>query len=141
MAVRAALAGIAVAALAGCAPKPEVPSPEEIAIWRRYADMEILCKVGIDCEIKWGRALEWMRDLGPNPLTTANERLIEGQWGTRSFPGPRYVVTRVFAAPGVQRITFSKECPKNLCFTAPFYSPELSILYSRQHFARTVLDR
>ncbi|HJS32692.1 MAG TPA: hypothetical protein VJ924_11895 [Alphaproteobacteria bacterium] len=141
MSARTAFACIAVSTIVACGPKPEVPTPEEIARWQRIADTEILCNVGIDCEIKWGRALEWMRDFGPKRLTTANERLIEGQFGRRSYPGARYVVTRVYAAPGIQRITFLKECPKESCITAPFYSTELSILLTRYNFARVVLNR
>jgi hypothetical protein len=141
MSARTAFACLAVSTIVACGPKPEVPTPEEIARWQRIADTEILCNVGIDCEIKWGRALEWMREVGPKPLTTANDRLIEGQYGSRRYPGPRYVVTRVHVAPGVQRIAFSKECPRETCISAPFHSTELSILFTRYNFARNVLDR
>ncbi len=140
MPVRTLVAALALAALAACAPKPEVPTADELAEWRRFADMEILCTVGDDCEIKWGRALKWMRRFGPPTIRIATDRLIDAQWGGRYVRGARLTVTQTQVGRALRRIELHIQCGGDACISAPDYSAEVFVLSTKHHFNRTVLD-
>jgi hypothetical protein len=84
-------------------------SSTQRAQWKRDAAQPLTCSKGPDCEVKWDRALIWVRDINKSKIETANETII-----TTVFPltstSAVFSITKTQDDPGTFTINFRAAC-------------------------------
>lgn len=117
-------------ALFGC----EAGTPEQRAQWAREASRPIVCTQGLDCDIKWGRALEWVKANSAYRITTYTQNIIATAAPKRYDESPAFTIVRIAKGDGIYRIEFQRSCQgADICYGSP--------LAEKASFVSYVLDK
>jgi len=104
------LSMVIVLLLAGCA----TMTPEQIAakqVKEANAEREVMCVKGKDCDVKWGRAIDWIVRESKWKIKIQTDNLIQTSGldsGDSRHPG--FVVTKVGVGNGRFQITMDWQC-------------------------------
>jgi hypothetical protein len=87
------------------------------------APRPIICSKGDDCDVKWGKALIWVRHNSAMPITVSTESTIAtADWSTYDTPdksvldepgGPSFTVLKTPCGRGLYLISLDTSCPNN----------------------------
>jgi len=140
----ATMAVVAVLALmqSACSPMKPMQTAADQYVWppketllHEIADREIICMVGEDCDLKWGRATRWVDRHNTQGIRTLNDHLIQTHL-VASADGairvPEYTVIRYKKSKGIDIISFRSYCERG-------FACEPSSLKRRADFVGTVM--
>ena len=76
----------------------------------RQAARPVTCTAGEDCEVKWGRALQWVLDNSAYKLQTQSDALLSTFGPFPNDPRPAYSISKVATGGGNYVIDFRGGC-------------------------------
>ena len=128
-ALRATLIALPLAvSLSACA----TMSPAEQAAMTIEAERPITCSGGADCELKWGRSLQWVLNNCTYKIQTQSEAMISTMGPLPDDPSPAFTITKTSDGHGGYVIDFRGGCDN-------MFGCQPSLLDSKASFARAVL--
>jgi len=77
------------------------------------------CEAGADCDKKWSRALEWLRNRSPLAIVTHTDSEIKTAKSPFASPDPAISIRKIPAGNNLYTIDFSAECDNVLGCTPP----------------------
>lgn len=77
--------------------------------WTRDAGQNLTCFKGPDCEVKWERALTWVKNNAEAPIKIANETIITTDYPYNSKDA-YFSITKTENYPGSYTINFRANC-------------------------------
>lgn len=129
MRILAAVVG-ATLALGACA---TAPSPEQDSAMRIDAAREVTCSGAEDCDVKWGRAVQYTLDHSAYRIQLQTDTMIQTAGPTPNSPQLAIVINRIPLGDGRQRFELRGGCD-NMFGCSP------SIDYAKAFFVRAVMD-
>jgi hypothetical protein len=93
--------------LAGCF-RPYVPDPHVVAL----AERPMFCTRGDDCEVKWGRVVQWISARSHWKIRNATDFLVTTE-GPLATPYPAWIVQKIAQGEGRYRIQVDAWCADN----------------------------
>jgi hypothetical protein len=118
----------AAAVLAGC----NTMTPAQQSAVEANAARSVTCQQGEDCEVKWGKALAWVRAHGAYKISQATDTLITTMGPLPSDPRPSYSIMKTAQGGGVYAIDFDGGCD-NIFGCIP------SLIQAKADFVLTVM--
>ncbi|HUC62648.1 MAG TPA: hypothetical protein VMF53_11910 [Alphaproteobacteria bacterium] len=88
----------------------------------RQAVRQAECTNELDCEVKWGRALQWVRETSPFRLRYESRNLIQTSGPERGNAAVAFTVTRMPEVNGTTGIEFSAHCGYDVGCAPPLVS-------------------
>lgn len=104
--MKPAAAIIAAFAVAACA----TPSPQETALIQSQAARQVTCMTGDDCDVKWGKALQWVLNHSDYRVQVQSETLIQTFGPLPNSASPAYIITKAAMGGGSFLIDFRAGC-------------------------------
>lgn len=98
---------LAAAALAGCATQL---TPEQQAIVTQTAARQVTCSGADDCEVKWGRAVQWVLDTNAFRIQVQTDVMIQTAGPLPDHPELAVVVSKIATGGGNFRFEVSGGC-------------------------------
>ena len=117
--------------LAACAP-PMTASQQ--AAMLAAATRSVTCKSGNDCQQKWSRATQWVKQNSAYKFQTVSDNLMQTMGPLPDDPSPAYTVTKVSTGNNIYAIELDGGCD-NMLGCIP------SMLESKASFANFVMGR
>ena len=93
--------------LTACAPQM---TPEQKTAMAVAANRPITCKAGKDCEEKWSRAVQWVKQNSTYKFQTLSDNLIQTYGPFDSDPRSAFSITKVAEGHNKYTIDFSAAC-------------------------------
>ncbi len=124
------LTAVTLALAAGCVSM----TPEQQAQIDRNAAMPVTCQGSDDCEVKWGRALQWVLQNCEYRIQVQTDALIQTAGPTDSSPSAAFVISKVPLGGGKYEFVMRAGCD-NFIGCVP------TIRISRAAFAVTVMGK
>ena len=85
-------------------------TPEQRTELRTEASRPVQCRAGEDCAVKWGRALQWVRDHSAYRLDQSSDMVISTK-GPLAYSGtPAFTITKVAKGGGIYTIEYRAGC-------------------------------
>lgn len=93
---------------------------ERRAYWQQEASRPVICNSGKDCEVMWGKCLQWVQANSRWKLRTVNDFIIttEGPFNTYD---PAFSITKRPNQDGTYSIDFNGGCGNLGCSPALLY--------------------
>lgn len=93
--------------LIGCAPSM---TPEIKARLQDAANQPVTCEAGPECDRKWSRATQWVRQNSAYRFQIVNDSVIQTYGPTRNSPSPGFIITKVATGQNNYEIEFGGGC-------------------------------
>ncbi len=97
----------ALIALSSCGPSL---TPAQQAALQAVASRPVICRAGNDCEVRWGRALQWVETYSAYKVRIAGDSMIATMGPWRHDARPAYTITKTANGDGSYTIGFQAEC-------------------------------
>jgi len=101
-----ALVFAALLALAACV----TMTPAEQAALQEQAARPVTCSGSDDCEVKWGRAIQWVLSNSQYRIQVQTDQLIQTAGPTPDSPVPAFVISRVAMGGGNYSFSLQGGC-------------------------------
>lgn len=108
------------------------------ADWARDAADPVVCQRGEDCEVAWGRALQWISANSHWKLRNVTDFLIATE-GPMDTDRPAFTIQKVPQGQGVYRIEMSAACADTMDNRLRGCDPDVTYLIAT--FNRYVRER
>lgn len=115
---------IFIATLTACAPM----TPYQQSIIDAEANAPLTCTKGDDCEIKWGRALQWILSNSAYKIRSQSDSLIATEGPLPDALDYGFVVSKVAQGNGLYLIEFDGGCGNIFGCRIPFGIVKLSFV-------------
>lgn len=89
--------------LSGCKTVP----PEQL---EQEASQQITCTTGEDCEVKWGRAIDWINRNSHWTIRNRTDFMIQTYPSVGGSAASSFLVTKLSLGSGVYKIAMTSEC-------------------------------
>ncbi len=116
--------------LAACAPM----TPERKAALNTAANRPVTCKSGTDCQQKWSRATQWVKQNSAYKFQTISDNLMQTMGPLPDDPRPAYTVTKISTENNIYAIELDGGCD-NMFGCIP------SMLEAKASFANFVMGK
>ena len=93
-------------ALSGCATVDDAT----MARAAELASREVVCASEDECEIMWGRALNWVVEHSTYRIQMQTDNLIQTYGPSPNSPAPAYMISKIPLGEGRYRIDFRAGC-------------------------------
>jgi hypothetical protein len=117
--------------LASCMPPM---TPEQQAAMVAAANRPVTCKSGTDCEQKWSKATQWVKQNCTYKFQTVSDNVIQTMGPLPNDPSPAFTITKVSTGKKTYTIELDGGCD-NMFGCIP------SMLESKASFADYVMGR
>ncbi|HLG85683.1 MAG TPA: hypothetical protein VKZ79_00635 [Alphaproteobacteria bacterium] len=84
--------------------------PEQQAAVQAQAARPVVCSTGGDCEVKWGRALQWVLNNSAYKVQSQSDAMISTMGPLPDDPRPAYTITKMAQGNGTYLIDFRAGC-------------------------------
>lgn len=74
------------------------------------ANRSVTCKKGDDCEMKWSKATQWVKENCEYKFQTVSDNVIQTMGPLPYDPSPAYTITKMSDGNGVYTFDFSGGC-------------------------------
>jgi hypothetical protein len=116
--------------LAGCA---SGPTPAQEAAFNRDAARDVVCEGQEDCEVKWGRAIQFTLDNSYYRIQQQTDALIQTAGPLPNYPNLVMVISKIPLGGGQYRFDLRGGCD-NMFGCVP------TLIQAKAYFVRTVMD-
>ncbi len=117
--------------LTACAPRM---TPEQNAAMLAAANRPVTCKAGKDCEEKWSRVTQWVKQNSAYKFQTVSDNVMQTMGPLPNDPSPAFTVTKTSAGKGTYSIELDGGCD-NMFGCIP------SMLQAKASFANFVMQK
>jgi hypothetical protein len=92
--------------LSSCASIP----PEQKAAMQALANRPVVCKKGVDCDEKWSKATQWVKQNCSYKFQTVSDNVIQTMGPLPNDPSPAFTITKVSSGNGLYAFDFDGGC-------------------------------
>lgn len=85
-------------------------TPEQQAALQQDANQPVTCKAGPDCEEKWSRAVQWVKQNSEYKFQTVSDNVIQTMGPLAHDPSAAFTITKVATGHNTYEIDFDGGC-------------------------------